>query len=95
MPGTSGLADFVGLGLLHRLPYWAHVGIAAALFIAQVYFSRYWLARYRIGPGEWMWMKLSRTVPVTRAAGVGRRKDYSNSAHICIYHSGRTDNLKP
>lgn len=59
----------VGLGLLHRLPYWAHVGIAAALFIAQVYFSRYWLARYRIGPVEWMWRKLSRTVPVTRAAG--------------------------
>ena len=39
-----------GLGLLHRMPYSWHVGIALAVFVAQVYFSRWWLARYRLGP---------------------------------------------
>lgn len=50
-----------GLGLLHRMPYSWHVGIALAVFVAQVYFSRWWLANYRLGPMEWVWRTLSRT----------------------------------
>jgi uncharacterized protein len=50
-----------GLGLMYRMPYSLHVGIAAALFVAQVAFSRFWLARYRTGPVEWLWRKLSQT----------------------------------
>ena len=52
-----------GLGLLYRIPYSWHVGIALALFVAQVYFSRWWLARHRLGPVESMWRTLSRTAP--------------------------------
>ena len=51
----------VGLGLLYRMPYSLHVGIAAALFIAQIGFSRFWLARYYFGPVEWLWRTLSKT----------------------------------
>jgi uncharacterized protein len=49
----------VGLGLLYRIPYSLHVGIAALLFILQVVFSRFWLARRSLGPVEWLWRKLS------------------------------------
>jgi uncharacterized protein len=57
----AGLLVFsgAGLGMLYRLPYSAHVGIAAALFVAQIAFSRFWLARHRVGPVEWVWRKLS------------------------------------
>jgi len=51
----------VGLGLLYRMPYSMHVGIAALLFVAQVWFSRQWLARCHSGPMEWAWRRLSRT----------------------------------
>ena len=52
-----------GLGLLYRIPYSWHVGIALVLFVAQVYFSRWWLARHRLGPVESVWRTLSRTAP--------------------------------
>ena len=51
----------VGLGLLYRMPYSLHVGIALAIFIAQISFSRFWLARHPLGPIEWVWRKLSHT----------------------------------
>jgi len=51
----------VGLGLLYRIPYSLHVGIALAIFIAQIAFSRAWLARHHQGPIEWVWRKLSHT----------------------------------
>ena len=56
-----------GLGLLYRMPYSWHVGLALLLFFAQVQFSRWWLASSRLGPVEWMWRRLSGT-----AGGVGR-----------------------
>jgi uncharacterized protein len=64
-----------GLGLLHRIPYSAHAGIALVLFVAQVYFSRWWLARHRLGPVETAWRTLSRTAgpmeqkPLRQAGG--------------------------
>jgi uncharacterized protein len=54
-----------GLGLLHKMPYSWHAGVAIVLFVAQVYFSRWWLARHRLGPMEWMWRTLSRTAPAS------------------------------
>jgi len=48
-----------GLALLHRLPYSLHVALAVAVFIAQVAFSRWWLARHSTGPVEWLWRRLS------------------------------------
>jgi uncharacterized protein len=32
---------------------------AIALFVAQVYMSRWWLARFRIGPLEWIWRSVT------------------------------------
>jgi uncharacterized protein len=48
-----------GLALLHRLPYWAHTALALGVFAAQIVFSRNWLARYPMGPVEWVWRRLS------------------------------------
>jgi uncharacterized protein len=51
---------------------------AVALFTAQVLFSRWWLARYRLGPLEWVWRSVTYwklqpqriAVPVTGAVPV-------------------------
>lgn len=48
-----------GLGMLHRLPYWAHTLMALAVFAVQIAFSRYWLRHYQLGPVEWVWRRLS------------------------------------
>lgn len=44
---------------------WSVVALAAATVTAQALFSRWWLARYRYGPLEWIWRCLtwSRRVP--------------------------------
>jgi uncharacterized protein len=52
-----------GLGLLHRIPYSAHIALAIAVFAAQVVFSRWWLARHRVGPVEWLWRRLAALGP--------------------------------
>ena len=59
----AGLLVFsgAGLGLLYRMPYSMHVGIALALFVVQIGFSKFWLARHPLGPIEWVWRKLSHT----------------------------------
>lgn len=49
-----------GLGLLHRIPYSVHVALALGVFIAQVIFSRWWLATHSTGPVEWLWRRLAR-----------------------------------
>ncbi|NJC04966.1 uncharacterized protein GGQ97_000759 [Sphingomonas kaistensis] len=45
----AGLALGNVFGLAFVLP------ITAAIFGCQVAFSRWWLARFRFGPGEWLW----------------------------------------
>ncbi|HEX2585102.1 MAG TPA: DUF418 domain-containing protein [Steroidobacteraceae bacterium] len=49
----------VGLGLLHKIPYSYHVAFAVLVFVAQIYFSKWWLSRYKYGPVEWLWRMLS------------------------------------
>jgi uncharacterized protein len=49
-----------GLGLLHRIPYSAHIALALLVFAAQVLFSRWWLATHSTGPVEWLWRRLAR-----------------------------------
>lgn len=53
--------DFIvsGYGLSLRLRPAVGVIAAAALFAAEVLFSRWWLARYRFGPCEWIWRSLT------------------------------------
>ena len=44
-----------GLGYFERLPRAWQPLFVLALFALQVMFSRWWLARYRFGPMEWLW----------------------------------------
>ncbi len=44
-----------GLGYFERLPRAGQVPFAIALFALQVLCSRWWLARFRYGPMEWLW----------------------------------------
>ena len=44
-----------GLGYFERLPRAWQPVFVLALFALQVMFSRWWLARYRFGPMEWLW----------------------------------------
>ena len=47
-----------GLGLFGKLGVTSALAIAVAVYIAQVFFSAWWLARYRYGPVEWLWRTL-------------------------------------
>jgi uncharacterized protein len=48
-----------GFGLFGRLGPYAAAGIGIAVYILQIQFSRWWLARYRFGPFEWLWRSLT------------------------------------
>jgi uncharacterized protein len=46
-----------GFGI--KLPALLVFPAAIALFVAQVYMSRWWLSRYRFGPLEWIWRSVT------------------------------------
>lgn len=52
-----------GLGLFGRLGVTSALAIGIAIYIGQVFFSRWWLDRYRYGPVEWLWRTLMYGVP--------------------------------
>ncbi len=68
-----GVAVFygVGLGVGPRLGMTGVLLAWLAVFGAQVVASRWWLARYRFGPAEWVWRSLTygRRQPMRREAG--------------------------
>lgn len=45
----------IGFGLLGEIGVLASVAIALVIFAGQIYFSKWWLARYRYGFFEWLW----------------------------------------
>ena len=47
-----------GLGLFGRLGVASALAIGIAVYIGQVFFSGWWLRRYRYGPVEWLWRTL-------------------------------------
>lgn len=47
-----------GLGM--RVPAWLVFPAAIALFVAQVFTSRWWLSRFRYGPLEWIWRSVTK-----------------------------------
>jgi uncharacterized protein len=49
----------VGFGLYGEVGPALCVGLALIIFAAQMAVSRWWLARYRFGPAEWMWRTLT------------------------------------
>ena len=48
-----------GFGLIGRFGLVFMPAIAALIFIGQVAFSRWWLARFQFGPMEWLWRSLT------------------------------------
>ncbi len=57
--GQSVLCTLVfygyGLGWFEQLPRAWQIPFVLAVFALQVLFSRWWLARFRFGPMEWLW----------------------------------------
>jgi uncharacterized protein len=47
-----------GLGLFGRLGVASALAIGVAVYVGQVFFSAWWLRRYRYGPVEWLWRTL-------------------------------------
>lgn len=47
-----------GLGLFGRLGVSAGLSIGVALYVAQVFLSRWWLKSHTFGPVEWLWRSL-------------------------------------
>jgi uncharacterized protein len=50
---------FAGLGLMGRVGTTLCVPISLAIFALQILYSRWWLARFRFGPCEWLWRTLT------------------------------------
>ncbi len=52
-------AVFNGFGLFGRIPTAAAAASGVAFYSVQLGFSRWWLARHRFGPFEWVWRSLT------------------------------------
>jgi uncharacterized protein len=52
-----------GLGLFGSIGAARALAIGLAVYIAQVFFSVWWLGRYRYGPLEWLWRTLMYGTP--------------------------------
>lgn len=48
-----------GLGLLAEIPLWQAALLTFPIFLVQVWFSQWWLARFQYGPLEWLWRSLT------------------------------------
>lgn len=58
-----------GLGFFGRIgPAWL-LPLTVVLYAAQVAASRWWLDRYRFGPAEWLWRRLTYSGPLPMRAG--------------------------
>lgn len=54
----------VGFGLFMQVGYAVAVGIGGAVYLLQIGFSRWWVARFRYGPVEWLWRRLTYGTPI-------------------------------
>ena len=48
-----------GLGLMGEIGVAASIGLAVLFFAFQVVLARWWLARFTMGPLEWLWRALT------------------------------------
>jgi uncharacterized protein len=57
-----------GLGLIGRFGLIFVFPVSLAIFVLQIFYSRWWLARFRFGPVEWLWRSLTygRAQPLRR-----------------------------
>lgn len=49
----------IGLGLMGRGGTSVCIPLSLAIFALQILYSRWWLARFRFGPAEWLWRTLT------------------------------------
>ncbi len=58
----------VGFGLLGKIGVTASVASGIAFFILQIFFARWWLQRFKMGPFEWLWRSLTyfKVQPIVR-----------------------------
>jgi len=58
----------LGFGLSNKLSLGYYYFFALLIYILQVHFSKWWLARYNYGPVEWLWRQLSygKRLPIRR-----------------------------
>lgn len=61
MQSAFGLILFYGFGfgLLGHLGAAASVGISIAFYLLQIFFARWWLGHFNLGPAEWLWRSLT------------------------------------
>ena len=59
-----------GLGRIGTFTRLEQILLVAAIFAFQIFFSSWWLSRFRFGPMEWLWRSLTywRLQPLTRQA---------------------------
>jgi uncharacterized protein len=50
---------FYGGGLYGKLPLLAGYGLALGLYVVLLWLSGRWLARFAMGPVEWLWRRLT------------------------------------
>ena len=67
-----------GLGQYGRMPLDLALALGVLLFALQVISSRWWLARFSIGPVEWLWRRLSYGGIRKRAQAPEREKGSEN-----------------
>ena len=48
-----------GLGLEPVLGWFACFVVALSFYLVQVWWSNWWVGRFRFGPLEWLWRRLS------------------------------------
>jgi uncharacterized protein len=61
-----------GLALAGKIGTTALLGIVIVFYVAQMFFSRWWLGRFAYGPAEWAWRALTYgKMPVMRLAEKG------------------------
>ena len=58
------LAYGFGFGLWWRVGASTTMAIAAAIIVVQIPLSAWWLSRFRFGPVEWIWRRLTYGRPV-------------------------------
>jgi uncharacterized protein len=69
---ATTLFNSYGLALFGKVGPLLGLGIAVAIFVFQIIWSRWWLARFRFGPLEWLWR--AATYGKLPAMSVGPRK---------------------
>jgi uncharacterized protein len=57
-----------GFAISGRIHFGYYLLFAFVIYVAQVYFSKWWLKRYKYGPVEWIWRQLSygKRLPIRR-----------------------------